>query len=79
VLGLDLPRDLGLCSCVDSSIFSLTTPEVTGIVCHPRTIGGTAVALLIDLVEGREPAQDAVLVPTELNIRRSTLRSAAPA
>ena len=78
-LGLDLPRDLGLCSCVDSSIFSLTTPEVTGIVCHPRTIGGIAVAVLIDLVEGRKPAQDAVVVPTELNIRRSTLRGGASA
>jgi DNA-binding LacI/PurR family transcriptional regulator len=78
-LGLNLPRDLGLCSCVDSSIFNLTTPEVTGIVCHPRTIGGIAVSLLIDLVEGREPAQDTVVVPTELNIRRSTMRGGAPA
>jgi DNA-binding LacI/PurR family transcriptional regulator len=74
-LGLHIPHDLGLCSCVDSSTFSLTTPEITGIFCHPRTIGCRAVSLLIDLIEGQIPPRQTITVPTELNIRRSTLRN----
>lgn len=74
-LGVRIPDDLGLCSCVDSSTFNLTTPEITGVFCHPRTIGERAVALLIDLLDGNEPAEQTVTVPTELNVRRSTLRT----
>jgi DNA-binding LacI/PurR family transcriptional regulator len=74
-LGVRIPEDLGLCSCVDSSTFNLTTPEVSGLFCNPRTIGGQAVSLLIGLIDGDEPADDTITVPTELNIRRSTLRS----
>lgn len=76
-LGVRVPDDLGLCSCVDSSTFNLTTPEVSGVFCNPRTIGAQAVSLLIGLFEGDEPATTTVTVPTELNIRRSTLRSQA--
>jgi DNA-binding LacI/PurR family transcriptional regulator len=74
-LGVRIPEDLGLCSCVDSSTFNLTTPEVSGLFCNPRTIGGQAVSLLIGLIDGDEPAEQTIMVPTELNIRRSTLRS----
>jgi DNA-binding LacI/PurR family transcriptional regulator len=73
-LGLRVPEDLGLCSCVDSSTFNLTTPEVTAIFCHPRTIGSHVVSLLIQLVEGQSAAKHTITVPTRLNIRRSTLR-----
>lgn len=78
-LGLQLPRDLGLCSCVDSSTFNLTSPEITGVFCHPRVIGTNAVSLLIDLIEGRTPAEQNIVVPTELNVRTSTLRNVAAA
>ena len=74
-IGVRIPEDLGLCSCVDSSTFNLTTPEVTGLFCNPRTIGGQAVSLLIGLIDGDEPATDTIIVPTELNVRRSTLRN----
>jgi DNA-binding LacI/PurR family transcriptional regulator len=76
-LGLRVPDDLGLCSCVDSSTFNLTTPEITGLDCQPRTIGGHAVSLLIRLIEGEKPPQDTITVPAKLNIRRSTLRHGA--
>ena len=71
-----VPDDLGLCSCVDSSTFNLTTPELSGVFCNPRTIGAQAVSLLIGLFEGDEAATT-VTVPTELKIRRSTLRKQA--
>lgn len=74
LLGVRIPEDLGLCSCVDSSTFNLTTPELTGVFCNPRTIGGNAVSLLIALIDGETPRHDTITVPTELNIRRSTLR-----
>ena len=73
-LGVRIPGDLGLCSCVDSSTFNLTTPELLGVFCNPRTIGAQAVSLLIGLIDGDEPATSTVTVPTELNVRRSTLR-----
>ncbi|WP_194166295.1 LacI family DNA-binding transcriptional regulator [Mycolicibacterium sp. P9-22] len=77
-MGVRIPADLGLCSCVDSSTFNLTTPEITGVFCHPRTIGGKAVAALIGLLEQGETPRDVTTVPTELIVRRSTLRTAAP-
>jgi DNA-binding LacI/PurR family transcriptional regulator len=71
-----VPTDLGLCSCVDSSTFNLTCPEITGVFCHPRTIGREAVKLLIELIEGNEPTHHVIIVPTELRVRSSTLRTA---
>lgn len=76
-LGIRVPTDLGLCSCVDSSTFNLTCPEVTGVFCHPRTIGERAVGLLIDLIDGNEPEDRVIIVPTELRARTSTLRRTA--
>lgn len=76
-LGIGMPADLGLCSCVDSSTFSLTCPEVTGVFCNPRTIGQRAVGLLIDLIEGNKPEERVIIVPTELRVRTSTLRRPA--
>lgn len=76
-LGIRVPTDLGLCSCVDSSTFNLTCPEVTGVFCHPRTIGQRAVGLLIDLIEGNKPKDRIIIVPTELRVRTSTLRRTA--
>jgi DNA-binding LacI/PurR family transcriptional regulator len=43
------------------------------VFCNPRTIGAQAVSLLIGLIDGDEPATSTVTVPTELNVRRSTL------
>lgn len=74
-LGVRIPDELGLCSCVDSSTFNMTTPEVTGVFCHPRTIGSRAASLLIGVLEGEDQAQRAITIPAELNVRRSTLRN----
>jgi DNA-binding LacI/PurR family transcriptional regulator len=76
-LGVRIPEELGLCSCVDSSTFNLTTPELSGVFCNPRIIGAQAVSLLIALIDGDEPARETVIVPAELNIRRSTQRKQA--
>ena len=76
-LGIRVPTELGLCSCVDSSTFNLTSPEVTGVFCNPRTIGQRAVGLLIDLIEGNKPEDRVIIVPTELRVRTSTRRRTA--
>ena len=73
-LGVKIPEELGLCSCVDTSTFNLTTPEITGVSCNPRVIGAQAVTLLIALLEGDTPAEHTITVPTELHVRRSTRR-----
>lgn len=72
-----VPRDIGLCSAVDSNALQLTSPTVTGMSLHPRDIGRCATELVVDVIEGtREPAQDpvTVTVPTRLLARESTAR-----
>lgn len=76
-MGVAVPTQLGIASCVDSSTFNLTSPEITGVFCHPRTIGERAAALLIELIEGSRPTERVITVPTELRVRSSTLRHAA--
>ncbi|WP_327151268.1 LacI family DNA-binding transcriptional regulator [Nocardia sp. NBC_01329] len=73
--GLRIPEDLGLCSCVDSSTFGLTTPELSGLMCNPRGIGSSAVSLLVKLLAGESPEETRIIIPTELKIRRSTQRT----
>ncbi|ORV88350.1 LacI family DNA-binding transcriptional regulator [Mycolicibacterium iranicum] len=73
-LNIMVPNDLGVCSCVDSSTFNLTTPELSGVFCNPRTIGAQSVSLLIALLEGDDSSDQTIIVPTELRVRRSTLR-----
>lgn len=72
--GLAIPDQLGVCSGVDSGILGLSSPQVTGLFLHPRQIGGRAIELLIDLIEGEAPVRRAVEVPTELVVRESTRR-----
>lgn len=74
--GLRIPEDLGICACVDSSTFTLTTPQVTGLFLNPREIGAQAVRLVVDLIEGRGTLSAAVQVPWELRVRQSTQRVA---
>lgn len=73
-LGVSVPDQLGLISCVGSTMFMRTSPEVTCVFNHPRRIGKQAVSLLISLLEGDGPQPARIAIPTELQIRESSTR-----
>jgi DNA-binding LacI/PurR family transcriptional regulator len=72
--GLEVPRDLGIVSAVDSSVLLLTTPAISAVFLDPLSIGETAVDLLISALDEQTPFPTYVEVPSELRIRDSTNR-----
>lgn len=73
--GIDVPSQLGICSAVDSGSLQLTTPPITGMFVHPRAVGRSAAAALIDLVEESGKPSRKIEIPVELHVRASTLRA----
>jgi DNA-binding LacI/PurR family transcriptional regulator len=70
-----VPEDLLLAMTATEATTRSAGPAITGLHLLPGTIGGRAAALLVDLVEGREPGERQVVVPTRLIPRASTRRS----
>jgi len=78
--GLSVPRQLLVAGCTDSEAGKLARPSLTALALNPEQIGREAVAMVADLIEGREPPERHVLVPTRVLPRNSTRRRvAAPA
>jgi DNA-binding LacI/PurR family transcriptional regulator len=78
--GVDVPGDLLLAmTATDSDGASRGQPAVTSVNLYPEQIGGHAAELLVDLVEGREPAATQIRVPTRVVARASTRRAGATA
>ncbi len=76
-----VPDDLLLVStATESAVAPPARPSLTVLNLHPDQIGQRAAEMLVDLVEGREPSQRQVIVPTRVVARASTRRSrrAAP-
>lgn len=73
--GVRVPEDLLLVGTTDSDASRWATPTLTALNLHPQDIGRAAVAMLLELVEGREPPQRHVLVGTRLIARASTRRA----
>jgi DNA-binding LacI/PurR family transcriptional regulator len=71
---IDVPRELMVAGCTDSRASAWATPPLTAVQLNPEEIGRAAVRVLIDLIEGREPQFNPVLVPTGLRERESTAR-----
>jgi DNA-binding LacI/PurR family transcriptional regulator len=69
--GRAVPGDIGIIGEMDTDALRLADPPVSAIEVHPRRVGRAAVKLLVDLVEGRDPARR-VVVGTELIARSST-------
>ena len=77
--GLAIPRDVMIAGCTDSDAGRWARPPLTALALEPDRIAKTAIALLVDLIDGREPEQPRVLVPTRIVVRASTRRSAGSA
>lgn len=74
--GVRVPQDLLLVStATESGSASLVRPSLTVLNLYPEMIGERAAELLVELVEGKEPAQRQVLVPTRVVPRASTRRA----
>ena len=70
-----VPEDLLLVSAATESAASHSLrPSLTVLNLHPDQIGQHAAELLVDLVEGREPQERQIIVPTRIVARASTRR-----
>jgi DNA-binding LacI/PurR family transcriptional regulator len=72
LLGLEVPRDVSVVGFDDTVIARCTDPPLTTIQVPKNLLGRRAVAMLIDLVENRPPADKTVHVGVELLERSST-------
>jgi DNA-binding LacI/PurR family transcriptional regulator len=77
--GIAVPANLLVADCTDSDTAKLTRPSLTVLDLNPAEVGSRAVELLIDLVENRRPAHEAVVVRTALLPRGSRRRPSARA
>jgi DNA-binding LacI/PurR family transcriptional regulator len=75
--GVEVPRDLLLVMTATDSASGFGRPSITTLNLHPDAIGRSAVDLLVELIEGREPPERHVLVPTRIVARASTRRPVA--
>ncbi|MFS0702273.1 LacI family DNA-binding transcriptional regulator [Cellulomonas sp. 179-A 4D5 NHS] len=70
-LGLRVPEDLSVIGFDNVPESALAVPQLTTVAQPIQEMGYQAVRMLIDLVEGRSPAQTHVSLPTELVERQS--------
>jgi DNA-binding LacI/PurR family transcriptional regulator len=76
--GVRVPDDLLIVmTATDSRAAQSARPSLTSLNLHPDEIGRQAAELLVDLVEGREPALPHRIVPTRIVARGSTRRALA--
>jgi len=71
-LGLRVPQDLLVASCVDGAELRQATPAVTAIDIQPKVMGQWAAELLAELLEGTKPQGTVRLLETRLMHRAST-------
>lgn len=74
--GLSVPRDLQVACCTDSEACKLGHPPLTALALHPEEIGREAVKMIAALIEGQEPPNPHVMVPTDIVARNSTRKRA---
>lgn len=73
-LGLSVPHDLMVTGCPDSAACKSSRPGLTACEFYPNRIGEAAVEILTALIEGIDPPQAQVYVPSRLIARGSTRR-----
>lgn len=69
-----VPKDLQVAGCTDSEAGKMAHPSLTALALNPEQIGREAVAMIASLIEGEEPQQRNVNVPTKILQRDSTVR-----
>ncbi len=72
--GLSVPHDLMVSGCPDSAASRLSRPGLTTFEFYPSRIGEAAVQILTALIEGSEPPQAQVYIPSRFMARGSTRR-----
>lgn len=72
--GLSVPHDLMVSGCSDSTACRMSRPGLTTSEFYPRRIGEVAVQILTALIEGSDPPQAQVYIPTRFMPRGSTRR-----
>jgi len=72
-LGLRVPQDVAVVGLADSPLYPLLSPPCTAVFDHAAALGQVAAGMLVDILDGREPAQPQVLLPPRLIARDSTM------
>ncbi len=70
--GIRVPDDLLIVAAGDEGRAAMTDPPLTTIDFDPAALGAAAASTLVELVDGREPAARAMLVPARLMVRGSS-------
>lgn len=70
-LGLSVPADLSVTGYDGIEIGRYVTPALTTVITNPAEVGRRAAALLLDLIEQRQP-EDVEVEPAKLAVRGST-------
>jgi DNA-binding LacI/PurR family transcriptional regulator len=74
-LGIRVPDDLLLAATTNSAASGSVRPPLTVLELNESDVGRLAVQMLLDLVEGREPADRHRIVPISLIVRASSVRA----
>jgi DNA-binding LacI/PurR family transcriptional regulator len=74
--GLSVPGELQVAGCTDSEAGKMAHPSLTALALDPEQIGREAVAMIATMIEGNQPVQRHVNVPTTILQRDSTLEEA---
>ncbi|MDI7277076.1 MAG: LacI family DNA-binding transcriptional regulator [Anaerolineae bacterium] len=77
-LGLHVPQDLAVLGFADSPLYPLLAPPCTAVFDHAAELGRVSARMLVDILEGREPAEPQVLLPPRLIARESTVGLRSP-
>ncbi|MFZ2052222.1 MAG: LacI family DNA-binding transcriptional regulator [Solirubrobacteraceae bacterium] len=70
--GFAVPRQLQIAGCTDSEAGRLARPSLTALALNPEQIGREAVSMIATLIEGGQPPNPHVMVPTKIIPRGST-------
>jgi len=78
--GLEIPEDIEVIGFTDGLISEFTSPSLTTVAQHGRTMGRKALELLLDEINSQEPeyTHKTELIKTNLKIRHSTKRLEIP-
>lgn len=72
---VSVPQELLVVGATDSEAAHWAAPSLTVLNLQPDVVGSRAAEILIELVQGREPATQHITVPTKLITRGSTRRT----
>ncbi len=77
-MGRSIPHDLSLVAFDDHPLFELLTPAITAVAQPVDEIVMAAVKMLLDLIAGKQPEREAVVVTPGLVLRASCERARRP-